>query len=140
MLQADLDTLGDEYENQLKAGENPRNFKILLAKEIVKMYHGEKEAKKAEEEFDKVFRNKELPTDIPVFQTDKNNYFVLDLLFDAKLSFSKNEAKRLVEGGGVEIQIGEKKEKVADWEKEIIIEDGMIIKVGRKFVKIKLKT
>ncbi|HCC59996.1 MAG: tyrosine--tRNA ligase [Candidatus Staskawiczbacteria bacterium RIFOXYC1_FULL_37_43] len=129
----------DEIDEIIKI-PNPRNQKAILAKEIVKMYHGEKEAKKAEEEFDKVFRNKELPTDIPVFQTDKNNYFVLDLLFDAKLSFSKNEAKRLVEGGGVEIQIGEKKEKVADWEKEIIIEDGMIIKVGRKFVKIKLKT
>jgi len=127
----------EEIENIKKTSNNPRDIKAVLAKEIVKMYHGEKEAKKAEEEFDKVFRNKELPTDIPVFQTDKNNYFVLDLLFDAKLSSSKNEAKRLVEGGGVETQIGDNKEKISDWKKEIIIEDGMIIKVGRKFVKIK---
>lgn len=126
-----------EIEKIKKTLDNPRDIKARLAKEIVKMYHGEKEAKKAKEEFDKVFRNKELPADIPVFQTDKNNYFVLDLLFDAKLSSSKNEAKRLVEGGGVEIQIGEIKEKISDWKKEIILEDGMIIKVGnRKFVKI----
>ena len=132
--------LKEEIENIKKSSNNPRDVKAVLAREIVKMYHGEKEAQKAEEEFDKVFRNKELPTDIPVFQTDKNNYFVLDLLFDAKLSSSKNEAKRLVEGGGVEIQIGEKKEKISDWKKEIILEDGMIIKVGnRKFVKIKKK-
>ncbi|OGZ65462.1 MAG: tyrosine--tRNA ligase [Candidatus Staskawiczbacteria bacterium RIFCSPLOWO2_01_FULL_37_25b] len=125
---------------KIMASENFRNAKAKLALEIVKIYHGEKQAQKAGQEFDKVFHNKELPTDIPVFQTDKNNYFVLDLLFDAKLASSKNEAKRLVEGGGVEMQIGEKKEKISDWKKEIILEDGMVIKVGsRKFVKIKLK-
>ena len=52
----------------------------------------------AEEEFNKVFRNKELPSDMPVFETDKNNY-LLDLLCDTKLAPSKNEAKRLIEGG-----------------------------------------
>jgi len=131
--------LSDGEIEEIKKMPNPRDQKAMMAKEIVKMYHGQKQAENAEQEFDKVFRNKELPTDIPVFPADKNNYFILDLLFDAKLSSSKNEAKRLVEGGGVEIQIGEKKEKISDWKKEIILEDGMIIKVGRKFVKIKLK-
>lgn len=129
-----------EYETELKAGKNPRDIKVLLAKEIVKMYHGEKEANKAEEEFNKVHRDKELPTDIPVFETDKKNYFIADLLVDTKLVLSKNEAKRLVEGGGVETILGEKKERITDWRKEVVLEDSMIIKVGnRKFVKIKLK-
>jgi tyrosyl-tRNA synthetase len=115
---------------------NPRDVKAKLAKEIVKMYHGEREAKIAEEEFNKVFRNKELPTDIPIFETDKKNYLVLDLLCDIKLASSKNEAKRLVEGGAVTID----KIKIDDWRKELEITDGMIIKVGsRKFVKIKIK-
>jgi tyrosyl-tRNA synthetase len=133
--------LSEEEISQIKnSSSNPRDIKARLAKEIVKMYHGEKAAEMAEEEFNKVFRNKELPSDIPVFQTDKKNYFVLDLLFDTKLASSKNEAKRLVEGGGVETQIGDKKEKIIDWRKEIVLEDGMIIKVGsRKFVKIKTK-
>ena len=62
------------------------------------------------------------------------------MLFDTKLVSSKKEAKRLVEGGGVEILIGEKKERVADWKNEISLENGMIIKVGsRRFVKISLK-
>jgi tyrosyl-tRNA synthetase len=123
-----------------KSSDNPRDIKARLAKEIVKMYHGEKNAVDAEEEFNKVFRNKELPSDIPVFQTDRKNYFVLDLLFDSKLAPSKNEAKRLVEGGGVEMQIGDEKEKISDWKKEVSLKDGMIIKVGsRKFVKIKVK-
>jgi len=119
---------------------NPRGAKARLAFEIVKIFYGQKEAEKAEEEFNKVFRDKELPSDIPVFETGKKQYFVLDLLFDAKLASSKNEAKRLVEGGGVEIISGDKKEKIIDWKKEINLEDGMIIKVGsRKFVKINLK-
>jgi len=126
--------------NDIEKILNPRDQKARLAKEIVKMYHGEKAAEIAEEEFNKVFRNRELPSDIPVFETDKNNHFVLDLLFNAKLAASKNEAKRLVEGGGVEIINGDKKEKIADWKKEINLENGMVIKVGsRKFVKIKIK-
>jgi tyrosyl-tRNA synthetase len=123
-----------------KSSDNPRDTKARLAKEIVRMYHGEKSAQLAEDEFNKVFRNKELPTEMPVFDTEKKKYLMPDLLCDAKLTLSKNEAKRLVEGGGVEIINGESKERISDWKKEITLENGMIIKVGsRKFVKIKLK-
>jgi len=115
---------------------NPRDAKAKLSFEIVKMFYGEKEAKQAEEEFNKVFRDRELPSDIPVFQTDKKEYFILDLLCDSKLTPSKNEAKRLVEAGAVDID--NKTEK--DWKKAVEPKDGMIIKVGsRKFVKIKIK-
>lgn len=133
--------LSDQEISEIKkSSNNPRDIKARLAKEIVKMYHGDKKAKIAEEEFDKVFRNKELPTDMPIFETDKSNYFILDLLFDTKLAASKNEAKRLVEGGAVEVQNGDTKSKVQNWREEIKLEDGMIIKVGsRKFAKIKTK-
>lgn len=115
---------------------NPRDQKAVLAKEIVKMYHGEKLAEKAEEEFNKVFKSKELPSDIPTFKTDKKEYFMLDLLCDSGLVASKNEAKRLVEAGAVDIE--GKTEK--DWKKPVIMQNGMILKVGsRKFIKIKIK-
>jgi len=128
-----------EEIEKIKNLQNPRDQKSILAKEIVKMYHGEKEAIIAEEEFNKVFRNKETPTDIPFFETSKNIYSILELLFEAKLSSSKNEAKRLVEGGGVKIINGDKEEKIIDWKKEINLKNGMIIKVGsRKFIKIKI--
>ena len=122
------------------SSNNPRDIKAKLAKEIVKMYYGEKEAQKAEEEFNKIFRDKELPSDMPVFETDIKTYPILDLLFDAKLVSSKNEAKRLVEQNAVELQIGGSKEKITDWKKEINLENEMVIKVGsRRFVKIILK-
>jgi tyrosyl-tRNA synthetase len=119
---------------------NPRDAKARLSFEIVKIFFGEKEAQIAEKEFDKIFRNKELPSDMPVFGTSKKNYPVLDLLCDTKLAVSKNEAKRLVEGNAVEILLGDKKEKVTDWRKGVDLEDGMTIKVGsRRFVKISIK-
>lgn len=122
-----------------KSLNNPRDIKAKLAEEVVKMYHGEKNAKIAQEEFNKVFRDKELPDEIPIFETEKKDYPPLDLLFDSKLASSKNEAKRLVEGGGVEVINEDIKERITDWKKNITFEDNMIIKVGsRKFIKIHL--
>lgn len=125
---------------------NPRDAKARLSFEIVKMFYGDKKAKLAEEEFNKVFRNKELPSDMPVFKSVKNSYPICDLLFDSKLASSKKEARRLVEQNAVEIITSEeslpagRQEKITDWKKDIALENGMIIKVGhRKFVKIVLK-
>ncbi len=130
----------EEIEQIKKTLNNPRDIKAKLAKEIVALYYGNSEAEKTEEEFNKIFRNKELPSDMTAFGTDRKNYPITDLLFDSKLVSSKKEAKRLVEGGGVEVINGEKKEKIIDWRKEIVLEDGIIIKVGsRRFVKIKIK-
>lgn len=117
-------------------GDNLRDEKARLAKEIVKMYHGEKAAQEAEKEFNKIFRNKEAPSNMSVFQTEKKSYPVLDLLCDTKLTSSKGDARRLVEQNAVEIN----KEKITDWKKEINLENEMIIKVGsRRFIKIILK-
>jgi len=121
--------------NEIMVG-NPRDAKARLAFEIVKIFYGDKRAKVAEKEFDKIFRSKELPSDMPVFKTDKSSYFMLDLLCDTKLVNSKNEAKRLVEAGAVDVD--GKTEK--DWKKPVQIKNGIIIKVGsRKFIKIILK-
>jgi tyrosyl-tRNA synthetase len=118
---------------------NPRDQKALLAKEIVKIYHGEDAAQKAEEEFNSVFRDKKLPDEIPVFETDKKTYPILDLLFDSGLAESKSDAKRVVEGGGVTLEIQNSKLKIQNWKEELKLEDGMVIQFGkRKFVKIKI--
>lgn len=132
--------LSAEEISQIKnSSDNPRDIKAKLAKEIVKMYHGEKNAEMAEEEFNKVFRNKELPSDMPVFETKENNYPVVDLLCDSKLAPSKKEAKRLVEQNAVEVINREAKTKITDWKAEVKLEEGMIVKVGgRRFIKIHL--
>ncbi len=117
---------------------NPRDIKARLAKEIVGLYHGEKKAEAAEEEFNKVFRDGQLPSEIENFKTDKEMYLVLDLLCDTKLASSKNEAKRLIEGGAVTIKNKEQEIRINNWRENIKIEDGMIIQAGkRRFIKIK---
>jgi len=112
---------------------NPREAKASLAKEIVSLFHGKKMAEKAEKEFERIFKEKKLPTEIPTFKISEKSLRILDLLVKAKLTRSKSEAKRLVLQKGVKID-GKIKE---DWREEIKIKKGMIIKVGkRKFLKI----
>lgn len=126
----------EEISKIKKLSDNPRDIKAKLAKEIVKMYHGEQASEKAEEEFNKIFRDKEMPSDMPVFQTDKNEYPILDLLCDTKLAQSKSESKRLIMGGAVEINNKIQRE----WKAIIKIDNEMTIRAGkRRFVKIKKK-
>jgi len=124
----------DEIEKMKKETANPRDLKARLAKEIVQLYHGEKAAAKAEEEFNNIFQKKELPSDMPKWQAPKREYNILDLLFESGLTPSKAEAKRMILGGAVEIA-GQTK---TDWREVIKIENNMVIQVGkRKFVKLK---
>ncbi|MDO8654993.1 MAG: tyrosine--tRNA ligase, partial [bacterium] len=73
----------------------PRDLKAQLAREIVRMYHGEKKAQEAEQEFNQVFRNKELPSEIREVRIDESSMQLSDLLVQCQLASSKGEAKRL---------------------------------------------
>ena len=81
--------------------ENPRDEKIKLAHEIVRMYHGDKTAKDAEERFISVFSKKEKPQDIPTLHPSASD--IVTVLFDAKFTTSRSDARRAVEQGGVKI-------------------------------------
>jgi tyrosyl-tRNA synthetase len=124
-----------EFEKTLKKERiNPRDAKAVLAYEIVRRYHGLKEAKLAQENFQKTVVNKELPDAIPVIKMKKATIYLNELMVDAKLAPSKTEARRLIEQGGVKV------EGAVIGDREAVIEghSGMIIQVGkRKFVKIK---
>ena len=114
---------------------NPRDAKAKLAKEIISIYYDKKQAEKAEEEFNKVFKEKGKPTDIPVCKLVNKEYDILDLLIETKLVSSKGEAKRLIEQDGVKID----NKKITDWQEKINIKDNMVIQVGkRKFIQIKV--
>ena len=112
---------------------NPRDIKRRLARTFIAMYHNEEEANKAEEEFDKVFIKKEVPDDITELKLNDKELSILDLILKVKFALSKGEAKRLVSQGGVSIN----GKKVSDINSIIQIENGMILKVGkRKFIKL----
>jgi len=125
-----------EIKKRMDAGENPRNLKMELALEIVKLLHSEKEAKKAQENFVKVFSEKEKPAEMETIKVAAGNQKLLDLLSNNKLVASKAEARRLMEQGGVKVD----DEVIKNWQAEIEVKGGMVIQVGkRKFVKIEIE-
>jgi len=122
--------------------ENPREAKGLLAKEIVKQYFGEKTAEDAEEKFEKVFREKQVPEEIQEFFIEKasldseEKIAIVDVLFNSGLLPSKMEARRMIIQKAV--KLGD--QVIEDPYARIKIKDGQVLKVGkRKFLKIKVK-
>ncbi len=112
---------------------NPRDLKRRLARTFITMYHNSDAAKQAEEEFDKVFINKEAPDDIPELKIEEREIGILDLILKVKFAPSKGEAKRLVSQGGVAINSN----KINNIGEKIKVENNMILKVGkRKFIKL----
>lgn len=89
------------YEKALKEGANPRDIKMKLASEIVRMYHSERDAAVAMEYFIKTVSNKEIPDEIEEFKPSK--YDIVSVLVEAKLASSKSDAKRTIEQGGVKV-------------------------------------
>jgi tyrosyl-tRNA synthetase len=114
---------------------NPMGWKKKLGWEIVKMYHGQKDADKAQTEFEKVFSKKELPEKIEVFhlKTDKPAIWIVKLLTETSLCSSSSEARRLIKQGGVYID----NQKVEDENLQLGTKGEKLIKVGkRKFLKV----
>lgn len=85
----------------LKKGRNPRDVKADLAMEVVSMFHGEAAAKEAREEFDAVFKDKQLPEDMDEYPLKETN--IVELLNDSGLTSSKSEARRLIDQGAVKL-------------------------------------
>lgn len=114
---------------------NPRDLKRRLARELVTMYYDAEAAKWAEEEFDKIFVQKEVPENIEEFRlkNHQRKINILQLLTETHLAPSRSEARRLIEQGGVSIN-GERKTNASE---EIPLAHELIVKVGkRRFLKI----
>ncbi len=118
---------------QIMSSGNPRDQKLRLAFEITKLYHGEKKAHAAQQQFISQFSNKEIPEDIPEKKVAKGAYKISDLLTTLGLVSSKSEARRLLVQKGIKVN-----QKVVV-EDSLIIEDDneLIIQVGkRKFIRL----
>jgi tyrosyl-tRNA synthetase len=89
---------------EVKSGaKHPMDVKMSLAKEIIAGFHGEAAAEKAAAEFQRVFRDHEAPSEVPVFKVSSGTYKLLTLLAHVGLASSRSEAERLVRGKAVEI-------------------------------------
>ena len=83
---------------------HPMDAKMRLAREVISTFHGEEAARKAAENFQRVFRDRQAPEEAKVEKLPRGPARKLTaLLVDLKLISSKSEAERLIKQGGVEI-------------------------------------
>jgi tyrosyl-tRNA synthetase len=101
-LTTDLDEKEIERDLNDKT-KNPRDIKLRLAREVVAIYHSQEEAVRAEEEFLQVFSKRELPSEIPCYTPQEKKIWIVKLLVDSGLVPTRNEARRLIDQGGVKL-------------------------------------
>jgi tyrosyl-tRNA synthetase len=91
----------DPHEQEEVLAVKPRDAKAALASQLVKRLYGEEAAQRAEEDFNVKFRKREIP--------NKREYWVkgptdlVSLLVDSGIASSRNDARRLLEQGGVRV-------------------------------------
>ncbi len=132
----------DEVNRLLAADAHPRDAKVALAKDIVGQYYGSAVADTSLAEFEKRFREKLDPTDIPEFDVPREELkdgriWVCRLIVLAGFASSNGEARRLVAQGGV--NIGPDRHRNEDPKADISVCDGLILRVGsRRVAKVRL--
>ncbi|MCM8814855.1 MAG: tyrosine--tRNA ligase [Candidatus Omnitrophica bacterium] len=134
-LLTDLDI--EKFRKEIK--KNPRQAKALLARNIVGQFFSETEAEMAEENFDRVFKDKKLPDQVPEIKIPESRLGgkkagIVDILFFSGLVSSKSEAKRMISQNAVKVD--------GEIIKDINVQiepDGKIFKVGkRKFGRVRI--
>lgn len=95
-----------QFKADVQAGKNPRDIKVLLAKEIIARFHSEADADAAEQEFVNRFAKNQVPDEMPEF-TFAAGTAIANLLKDADLCASTSEAMRMVKQGAAKLD-GEK--------------------------------
>ena len=121
----------EELKKGVERGElHPKKVKEDLAIEITERFHPG-EGLKAKEEFDRVHKKNDIPSDIAEF-TLNAPIGLIDALFETKLANTKSEARRHIKGGAVKVN-GKKVDSF-----DIMLEDGeYILQIGkRKFAKV----
>ena len=125
----DLKTIA-QYEKAMDGGENPKTYKIMLAEEIVKMYHSEKEAAQAKADFEEVFSKGGKPESIDKVTFDSGKFKIFALLQELELVDSRSDGRRMIEQGAVRVD----DEKIEDVEAIVDIKVGetLLFQVGKR--------
>lgn len=119
-----------ETVKELLAG-HPKEAKMELATELVRMYHNDAAAQKAKENFESTFSKGEVPEDVEECAVGEGESLA-DALVRCKTVSSKSEFRRLQEGGAIKVAGSD--EKVTDSE---TVESGTTLRVGKhRFIKV----
>ncbi len=121
-------------EKQLTDGKtNPRDVKRELGRAIVELYHGADAAQAAEQHFDKIIVQKDIPDDMDEIELE-SDCLLVDVIASAGLTQSKGEARRLIKQNAVKLD----GEVCSDINHTLAVGEELVIKVGkRRFIKVK---
>lgn len=120
------------HEARLAEGDNPRDIKLALSHEIVRMYHGQEAADEAQQSWISTFSDKEIPTEMQEIQVTTGTLLV-DALVQHNIIESKTQVRRLLEVGAITNL--DKDEKITD--PQTACTEPLTLKIGKKtFVKI----
>jgi tyrosyl-tRNA synthetase len=119
-------------KNEVSSGKlHPMDAKMRLGQEVVSDFHGADAGKKAAENFQRVFRDREAPVEVPVQRIPRGPAKkLIALLVELQLAPSKSEAERLIKQKGVEIN----ETPVEDFRKELDLSKPaeFLIRAGKK--------
>ncbi len=123
-----------EEIEKMKEEWHPMEAKKHLAQLIVGRFHSEEEAQKAREWFESTYSKRQFPEDAPVVSLEEEEISALDLLVKIGAVSSKNEGRRIIQGGGLKVNF----EKVTDPFTKIPTRQELKVQVGKKkFYKVK---
>jgi tyrosyl-tRNA synthetase len=108
---------------------NPMALKKRLAEHLVTRFHSAEAAREAGDRFLREVQQREIPAEMPLVVLERGGeWAIVDLLVQAKLATGRNDAKRLIEGGSVQVD----GEKVTDARASIAVRDGMVLRGRRR--------
>jgi tyrosyl-tRNA synthetase len=112
---------------------SPRDAKVNLAKQIITWLHSSEAADAAEAEWDRIQKGGGIPDDTPEIAVGPDPIKPGPLLVKAGLAASNGEGVRKIKEGAVEID----GQKVTDFQKEIRISKTVVVRLGRKYAKVR---
>ena len=125
------------WKKECDDGANPRNYKVLLAQEIVERFHDAGAAKKALENFEARFQRGAIPDEMDELElrAGEKGLAIANILKEAGLTKSTSDALRMIKQGAVKID----GEKVSDPKMLVVAGSKQVYQVGkRKFARIEL--
>jgi len=127
------------WKKEVADGRNPRDVKVLFAREIVTRFHNAQAAERAQADFEARHREGAMPENMPevTVQTHGKQMPIAQVLKQAGLTASTSEALRMIEQGGVRID----GQKISD--KDVSLSAShrapVVLQVGkRKFARVTL--
>jgi tyrosyl-tRNA synthetase len=123
-------------------GGHPMVAKKRLAHELVRMYHGQEAADRAQADFEHTFSERQLPDEMPEVliptgeRKEDGAIWAGKLLTVTGMAGGSREARRLIEQGGVSLD----GVKITEPDADVAVRGGQVLRVGRrKFVRIRLE-